>query len=124
VTALDDFGGVFGTAFGHYLLGSHNFMVTALGSGVKWPSDRSKAFLTHSTLSLWQTATFIILVLTQAYELANFKDCQKTCQNSTLPFERGRPLSLGDLISLTPHYLAYHRMGLKSVTFSGLANFS
>ena len=24
-------------AFGHYLLGSHNFMVTALDSCVKWP---------------------------------------------------------------------------------------
>ena len=27
----------FETAFGHFLLGSHNFMVTALGSCVKWP---------------------------------------------------------------------------------------
>jgi hypothetical protein len=26
-----------GTAFGHFLLGSHNFMVTALDSCVKWP---------------------------------------------------------------------------------------
>ena len=26
-----------GTAFGHFLLGSHSFMVTALGSCVKWP---------------------------------------------------------------------------------------
>ena len=26
-----------GTVFGHFLLGSHNFMVTALGSCVKWP---------------------------------------------------------------------------------------
>ena len=26
-----------GTTFGHFLLGSHNFMVTALGSCVKWP---------------------------------------------------------------------------------------
>ena len=25
-------------AFGHFLLGSHNFMVTALGSCVKWLS--------------------------------------------------------------------------------------
>ena len=25
------------TAFGHVLLGSHNFMVTALGSCAKWP---------------------------------------------------------------------------------------
>ena len=25
-------------AFGHFLLGSHNFMVTSLGSCVKWPS--------------------------------------------------------------------------------------
>ena len=28
---------VSGTAFGHFLLGSHDFMVTALGSCVKWP---------------------------------------------------------------------------------------
>ena len=27
-----------GTAFGHFLLGSDNFMVTALGSCMKWPS--------------------------------------------------------------------------------------
>jgi hypothetical protein len=27
-----------GTAFGHFPLGPHNFMVTALGSCVKWPS--------------------------------------------------------------------------------------
>ena len=27
-----------GTTFGHFLLGSHNFMVRALGSCVKWPS--------------------------------------------------------------------------------------
>ena len=35
VTTLHDFGGVL--AFGYFLLGSHNFMVTALGSCVKWP---------------------------------------------------------------------------------------
>jgi hypothetical protein len=39
-TLLHDFGGCVGTmAFGHFLLGSHNFMVTALGSCVKWPSN-------------------------------------------------------------------------------------
>jgi hypothetical protein len=32
-----DFGGGVGTAIGHFLLGSHNFMVTALGSCVKCP---------------------------------------------------------------------------------------
>ena len=37
VTTLHDFGGVFRTTFGHFLFGSHNFMVTALGSCVKWP---------------------------------------------------------------------------------------
>ena len=37
VTTLQDFGGGLGTvAFGHFLLGSHNFTVTALGSRVKW----------------------------------------------------------------------------------------
>ena len=34
VTTLDDFGGVLGRALEHFLLGSHNFMVTALGSCV------------------------------------------------------------------------------------------
>jgi hypothetical protein len=37
VTTLHDFGGCVGTAFGHFLLGSHNLMVTALGSCVNWP---------------------------------------------------------------------------------------
>ena len=27
-----------GTACGHFLMGSHNFMVTTLGSCVNWPS--------------------------------------------------------------------------------------
>ena len=37
VTTLDDVGGVLGRPLGHFLWGSHNFMVTALGSCVKWP---------------------------------------------------------------------------------------
>jgi hypothetical protein len=37
VTALHDFGECVGTAFGHFLLGSHNLTFTALGSCVKWP---------------------------------------------------------------------------------------
>ena len=37
VTTLHDFGGVSGRPLGHLLLGSHNFTVTALGSGVKRP---------------------------------------------------------------------------------------
>jgi hypothetical protein len=35
MTTLHDFGGVCGTAFGHFLLGSHNLVVTILGS---WPT--------------------------------------------------------------------------------------
>jgi hypothetical protein len=35
-------------AFGHFLLGSYNFMVTALGSGVKWPFDKLLDLLTES----------------------------------------------------------------------------
>ena len=31
VTRVHDFGGVLGRPFGHFLLGSHNFMVTAIG---------------------------------------------------------------------------------------------
>ena len=36
---LHDFGDVFGTAIIHFLVGSHNFMITALGSCVKWPLE-------------------------------------------------------------------------------------
>ena len=41
--------GCVGTAFGHFLLGSHNLMVTALGSCVKWPliSRKNQPFETH-----------------------------------------------------------------------------
>jgi hypothetical protein len=37
VTTLDDIGGVLGRPFGHFLLDSHNFTVTALGPCVNWP---------------------------------------------------------------------------------------
>jgi hypothetical protein len=37
MTTLHDFGSVLGRPLGHFLLGFHNFMVTALGSCVKWP---------------------------------------------------------------------------------------
>ena len=37
VTTPHDLEDVVGTAFGHFLLGSHNPVVTALGSCVKWP---------------------------------------------------------------------------------------
>ena len=40
VTALHDFGGVLGRPWDTFLLGSHNFMVTALGLCVKWPKAR------------------------------------------------------------------------------------
>jgi hypothetical protein len=39
VTTLHDFGGEVGRPLDTFLLSSHNFMVTALGSCVKWPSD-------------------------------------------------------------------------------------
>jgi hypothetical protein len=39
VTTLHDFWRCVGTTFGHFLLGSHNFVVTALGSCVKWPLE-------------------------------------------------------------------------------------
>ena len=35
MTTLHDFGGEIGTTFGHFLLGSHDLMVTALGSCVE-----------------------------------------------------------------------------------------
>jgi hypothetical protein len=38
VTTLHDFGGVLGRPLDTFLLSSHNLMVTALGSCVKWPS--------------------------------------------------------------------------------------
>jgi hypothetical protein len=37
VTTLHDFEGVFGRPLDTFLLNSHNFMVTALGSSMKWP---------------------------------------------------------------------------------------
>ena len=37
VTSLYDFGRVFGRHLDTFLLGSHNFMVMALGLCVKWP---------------------------------------------------------------------------------------
>ena len=43
VTTLHGFWEVSWTAFGHFVLGSHNFMVTALGSCVKWPSYFSRS---------------------------------------------------------------------------------
>ena len=51
VTTRHDFGGVLGTAFGHFPLGSQNFMVTALGSCVKWPLGmlRSKSIYANLT---------------------------------------------------------------------------
>ena len=42
MTTLHDFGGVLGQTFGHFLLGSHNFMVMALGPCVKWPLVNTK----------------------------------------------------------------------------------
>jgi hypothetical protein len=39
VTTLHDVGRWFGTAFGHFLLGSHSITVMALGLCVKWPLD-------------------------------------------------------------------------------------
>ena len=49
VTTLHDFGGGLGTAFGHFILGSQHFMVTALGSCVSGP----KAHFTHETEGMW-----------------------------------------------------------------------
>jgi hypothetical protein len=40
VTTLHDLGGVLGRPLDTFLLGSHNFMVTALGSRAKWPLAR------------------------------------------------------------------------------------
>ena len=37
VTTLHDFGGCLVTAFRHFVLDSHNFMVTTLGLCVNWP---------------------------------------------------------------------------------------
>ena len=54
VTTLYDFGKYVRTTFGHFLLGSHNLMVTALGLCVKWPLGSFDEFLymrvlTHGT---------------------------------------------------------------------------
>jgi hypothetical protein len=44
-----------GMAFGHFLLGSHNFMVTALGSCVKWTLD------VHSPINVWGEPVFSVM---------------------------------------------------------------
>jgi hypothetical protein len=41
-----------GIAFGHFLLGSHNFMVTALGSCAKWPLGQI-CFMKHKFKLQW-----------------------------------------------------------------------
>ena len=46
-TLLHEFGGCVGTAFGHFLLGSYNFLVMACGSCVKWPSEVNCKHLPH-----------------------------------------------------------------------------
>ena len=43
-----------GTAFEHFLLGSHYFIITALGSCVQWPS---------LTMVLWRWSLWFLLVL-------------------------------------------------------------
>jgi hypothetical protein len=45
-------------AFGHILLGSHNFMVTALGSCVKWPLVCPTS---HETTPTFKTKTIVSL---------------------------------------------------------------
>jgi hypothetical protein len=48
MTALHEFGGGLGTtAFGHFLVGSHNITVTALDSYVKWPLTFSEVRNPH-----------------------------------------------------------------------------
>ena len=53
-TTLHDLGGVLGRpAFGHFLSGSHSFMVTALGACVKWPfRDVIKSLLQMSQVDV------------------------------------------------------------------------
>ena len=47
VTTQHDFGTCIGMAFGHFLLGSHNFVGTALGSCVKWPLLKASPMTLH-----------------------------------------------------------------------------
>jgi hypothetical protein len=42
-----------GTAFGHFVLGSYNFMVTALGSCVKWPLVLSTLLAVALAIRMW-----------------------------------------------------------------------
>ena len=52
MTTLHDVGGVLGRPWDTFLLGSHNFMVTALGSWVKGPSDPILLKDQNGTISL------------------------------------------------------------------------
>jgi len=58
VTTLHDFGKCLRTAFGHFLLGSHNFMGTALGTCMRWPlasSDKHKQVWNHRIRKCFRT---------------------------------------------------------------------
>ena len=52
MSRLHDLGGCVGTAFGHFLVGSHNFMVTALDSCVKWPLKCPQYIAPHTLNSI------------------------------------------------------------------------
>ena len=76
MTTLHDFGGGLGTAFGHFLLGSHNFMVTALGSCVKWPLGVHSGSMSTKGSLIPSNALYIPsnqTTLTSAYQHMNYK---------------------------------------------------
>ena len=51
-----------GTDFGHFLLGSYNFTVTALGSCVKWPSPKYLNFKhTHSIRIIYRYVSEVMV---------------------------------------------------------------
>ena len=53
VTTLHDFEGVLEPALGHFHLGSHHFVVTALGSCVKWPLYKPSRYANSQTVTHW-----------------------------------------------------------------------
>ena len=57
-----DSGGVSGRPLDTFLLGSHNFMVTALGSSAKWPQASTYQSLMRPSFSLDKSSTWWIVI--------------------------------------------------------------
>ena len=67
MTTLHDLGGVLGRPLDTFLLGSHNFMVTALGSCVKWPQASETPKLNLQAPACQKSASALVPVAAHSY---------------------------------------------------------